>query len=240
MTCNNCQNSITQNAVFCGKCGAKKEDSKSTSDYNQHIKKIAFIFFTLVTYITVLNLSEITNNKTNSIIIDVIFSVIVLLFTFYDRQTIKRILQIPKGNKKTVIYIVIIAPILAFLVHHFADLLNERLFHQMKISDVYQTSFSIFDFSISVLSIAIFPAIFEELAFRGVIFQELTKITNLKIAIIISSILFTILHFSLISILWIFPIGIVLGYLRAKYRTLWYGVLAHFIYNLSIIVLEKL
>ncbi len=240
MTCKNCQNRITQNAVFCGKCGAKKEDTKSTSDYNQHIKKVAIIFFTLVTYITILNLSEITNNKTNSIINDVIFSVIVLIFAFYDRKTIKRIIQKPKGNKKLILYIVIIAPIFAFLVHHFADLLNEHLFHQMKISDVQQTSFSIFNFSISILSIAIFPAIFEELAFRGVIFEELTKIANLKIAIIISSILFAILHFSLISILWIFPSGIVLGYLRAKYRNLWYGILGHFIYNSSIVIIETL
>ncbi len=240
MNCNNCQNSITKNAFFCGKCGAKKEDSKSTFDYNIHIKKIALLFILLVTYIVSIHIFKISISKTNTIFIDIIFSLIVLLFSFYDRKTLKRVIQKPKIKIKTVLFILVLTPISAFIVHQFADLLNESLFHPQKIQTSNHQTFSLLNFLISILSIAIFPAIFEELAFRGVIFNELSKITSLKITIIISSILFTILHFSLISIIWIFPIGIILGYLRAKYRTIWYGILTHFVYNSCIIILGEI
>jgi membrane protease YdiL (CAAX protease family) len=74
--------------------------------------------------------------------------------------------------------------------------------------------------------------------FRGVLFNETLKIAGLKSTILITSILFTILHLSLISIFWIFPIGLVFGYLRAKYNTILYGVIGHFVYNASVVIVE--
>ncbi|MBK6986473.1 MAG: CPBP family intramembrane metalloprotease [Bacteroidetes bacterium] len=69
-------------------------------------------------------------------------------------------------------------------------------------------------------------------------FNELQKITSVSATIIITTVLFTILHFSLISFLWIFPIGMLFGYLRAKNNSLLYGIIGHFIYNSSIVLIE--
>jgi membrane protease YdiL (CAAX protease family) len=70
------------------------------------------------------------------------------------------------------------------------------------------------------------------------VFNELSKITGIKSTIIISAILFTMLHLSLLSIFWIFPIGLIFGYFRAKYNTLWYGIIGHLIYNSCIVLIE--
>ena len=50
----------------------------------------------------------------------------------------------------------------------------------------------------------------------------------------------TKIHLSIISLLWLVPLGLVLGFLRGKYNTLWYGMVAHFTYNFAITIFEFL
>jgi membrane protease YdiL (CAAX protease family) len=82
-----------------------------------------------------------------------------------------------------------------------------------------------------LLDIAVYPAIFEELGFRGFLFTNLNRYTGLRGSVIISSAAFSIMHISLISFFWLFPFSLLLGYLRARYNTIWYGVAVHFIFN---------
>jgi membrane protease YdiL (CAAX protease family) len=91
---------------------------------------------------------------------------------------------------------------------------------------------------ITILVVALQPAIFEELAFRGVLQEGLNKITDKKQAIFISAFLFTILHMSFISFFWLLPFALCLGYVRMKEETIWYGVLIHFCFNTTACFLE--
>jgi len=79
--------------------------------------------------------------------------------------------------------------------------------------------------------VAFIPAIFEELAFRGYLFNQLSQVLTPQTTILVSSFLFALMHLSVFSLLWILPFGIVLGYLRNKYNTLWLGIIIHFIHN---------
>jgi len=129
---------------------------------------------------------------------------------------------------------------MALCVHMFATYLNNSLFDrtQQIYYDFYKDS--PYPLLLCILSIGVVPAIFEEIAFRGILFSELLFVTNKNAVILITSILFTLLHFSVISIIWLFPFALAMGYLRAKYNTILYGVLAHFTYNTSIVVIEML
>ncbi|HYF70621.1 MAG TPA: CPBP family intramembrane glutamic endopeptidase [Ohtaekwangia sp.] len=84
----------------------------------------------------------------------------------------------------------------------------------------------------------ILPAVFEEVAFRGFMFTNLQAVTNTKSVIYITAFLFGVIHLSFISLLWLIPIGIVFAVLRARYNTLWYGVVGHFTYNFTITLIE--
>ncbi|MFW0715482.1 CPBP family intramembrane glutamic endopeptidase [Pedobacter sp. N23S346] len=84
-----------------------------------------------------------------------------------------------------------------------------------------------------IISIAVFPAIFEEMAFRGFVMEKLTKVVDNQQAIYISSFMFFIIHFSLVSVFWLLPFAILLGYLRIKEKTIWYGIAIHFLFNLT-------
>jgi len=86
--------------------------------------------------------------------------------------------------------------------------------------------------------VALQPAIFEELAFRGVMQEGLNKITDSRQAIFISAFLFTLLHMSFISFFWLMPFALWLGYIRMKEKTIWYGMIIHFCFNTTACFLE--
>lgn len=238
MTCNNCQTTNPSKSNFCGKCGKKIEKHGVNFDYNLHVKKISFFFFALLAYIAVLNFAKLGGDYKRTLIIDIIFALIILMFYFYEPKQINKLFNFKKPKKSLIIKILILAPLFAIIISFVTNLLNQNVFNNSH-STYYQNFInSPAPFLFSILSIGLFPAIFEEIAFRGIIYNELSKITSIKSSIIISSILFTILHLSLISIFWIFPSGLVFGYLRAKYRTLWYGIIGHFLYNSTIVIIE--
>ena len=54
---------------------------------------------------------------------------------------------------------------------------------------------------------------------------------NVHVAIIVTAIIFSLVHFQLYSFLPRFFLGIVLGYLFIVGRSIWYPIIAHFINN---------
>lgn len=147
-------------------------------------------------------------------------------------------LRFDKPKWPLLITIFIVAPLFALLVSFIAQLINQGIFNESQTAYYEHFIESPAPLTFAIISIALFPAIFEEIAFRGIVLSELSKVTRLKSAIIISTILFSLLHLSLISMFWIFPLGLFFGYFRAKQRTLWYGIIGHFIYNSSIVLIE--
>jgi membrane protease YdiL (CAAX protease family) len=84
-----------------------------------------------------------------------------------------------------------------------------------------------------VYSIAMLPAFFEELAFRGVLFNYCNTFLDERLVVAVTAFLFAIMHLSLISMVWLIPFGFFIGYLRQRYQTLWYGIVFHFVFNLT-------
>jgi membrane protease YdiL (CAAX protease family) len=89
-----------------------------------------------------------------------------------------------------------------------------------------------------ILLVAILPALFEELAYRGIILHNLLKLADEKQAIHISAFLFAIIHMSFISMFWLVPFAIWLGNVRTKEKTLWFSVLIHVCFNLTACLFE--
>ncbi len=90
---------------------------------------------------------------------------------------------------------------------------------------------------INLLVIAVLPAITEEFFFRGIM-QKLFKhwFKNIHVAIIVTGIIFSFVHFQFYGFVPRMFLGIVLGYLLYLTNNLWIPVFAHFLNN-SIAVL---
>ncbi len=238
MICSKCQFENIEKANFCIKCGKYLEKNHQKKDYNKDIFFVLFFFILQLLYLVTIHLVKISNELFSLFLSESIFAIIILCFAGYDYNNFKSTITFKKLKLKPLLFIILFYPVFGLLVYHFSSFLN---LHLLKFTDndstiiLYNQSPSII---LSIISVSIFPALFEELAFRGYLFNRLFSITRLKTTILISAILFTLLHLSIFSILWIFPLGISFGFLRAKYRTIWYGVFAHLIYNSTIVAID--
>jgi uncharacterized protein len=87
---------------------------------------------------------------------------------------------------------------------------------------------------------AVFPAVFEELAFRGVIVPCLLRALTEKETMAVSAIMFMILHLSVFSAPHLLILGLMLGFIRLKSGSIWPCVLLHFTYNSLCVLGEKM
>ena len=88
------------------------------------------------------------------------------------------------------------------------------------------------DYIVSLIIIALLPAIFEEMLFRGCLQPVMINITkNAFAGILITSILFSALHASFYGFLSRLALGIILGYIFYYSKNLWLPVIFHFLNN---------
>ncbi len=87
--------------------------------------------------------------------------------------------------------------------------------------------------------VAVFPAVFEELAFRGIIVPQLKRVLRTNETIAVSAIMFVILHLSILSAPHLLLVGGLTGYLRLRSKSIWPCVLLHFTHNAMCLGFEK-
>lgn len=91
---------------------------------------------------------------------------------------------------------------------------------------------SVFVFFINLIVVAVLPAIAEEVFFRGVLQNEIERITQNSLwAVLITAFIFSAFHFQFFTFLPRFVLGIMLGLVYVWSRNLWVPVLLHFINN---------
>jgi membrane protease YdiL (CAAX protease family) len=87
--------------------------------------------------------------------------------------------------------------------------------------------------------IAAFPAIFEELAFRGIIVPALGRVLSEKETIAVSAIMFMTLHLSVPSAPHLLLMGAAVGFVRLRSKSIWPCVLMHFTHNAMCVGFER-
>jgi membrane protease YdiL (CAAX protease family) len=95
-------------------------------------------------------------------------------------------------------------------------------------------------FGFATLMIAVQPAIFEEIAFRGLVFDALFTVTGSGVeTVLASAAMFAILHLSVPSFPHLFLMGAVLGLLRLRTGSLYPGMLLHFTHNFLCLLADR-
>jgi membrane protease YdiL (CAAX protease family) len=87
-----------------------------------------------------------------------------------------------------------------------------------------------------VFMICVFPAVTEEIAFRGLVQHWLHVAVQPRQAIVYAAALFTVLHLSVLSAPYLFLVGCLLGWLRWRTGSLWPPIVAHFLHNLGVVL----
>ncbi len=81
-----------------------------------------------------------------------------------------------------------------------------------------------------IIALCVTPAICEELLFRGTILSGL-KSYGIKVAVLVSSLIFTFMHGSPDQTIHQMIVGVITGYLFFKSGNLWIGIIIHFFNN---------
>jgi len=119
----------------------------------------------------------------------------------------------------------------------------EATFH--KLEETYEKQVKVLahitgwgEYIISMIIMALAPAIFEETLFRGGLQNILQKLTrNPWISIGFTSIIFSLIHFSYYGFLPRVALGVILGLIFYYSQSIWLSIFAHF-FNNAIVVTE--
>lgn len=243
--------SVTQTTWICGSCGCENNSARrvcvscgkprymlSSEFGKKSVHAFMALYFTLLAAIIFIWFAEPGGNGWKGVFWgNVIMGVITLFFVAIDFSDFRRYVFPSRVRWRIVLYIAFFTPLFSLVVSNLTNWVNLRLF-----SVDYGTLDKVFDAPSPVLYgmlfCAVLPALFEEFAFRGVIFGRGKGVFSLKQTIWASSILFTLLHISVISFAWVFPFAMMLGYLRARYRTVFYGVCLHFLHNFTAVMAD--
>ena len=86
---------------------------------------------------------------------------------------------------------------------------------------------------------AVTPAVCEEILFRGLLLNTLLRRHSPPVAIGVSALVFSVLHWTPSAVARVAPtfvLGLILGWAVWRSRSLWVGVLVHLVYNATLLV----
>lgn len=93
---------------------------------------------------------------------------------------------------------------------------------------------------VSIVSICVVPGIFEEIFFRGMVQSILESTLSRRDAWIVQAIIFAIAHLNPLGFFtYLLIMGLWLGWLRNRSRSLLPGMIAHFTHNLFVVLAER-
>ncbi|MES2064739.1 MAG: CPBP family intramembrane glutamic endopeptidase [Bacteroidota bacterium] len=238
--CLQCTALLNINSKFCNSCGAKQSfpEVKVTDQWN--LLKQAAIFYAL--YLLLCCLSKFTDafrEMTWYLVLEVAGILLTVGFFAINWSENKALLKWPGFSLQKLSAYCGIAMAGAFLVHYAVGWLNVTIYSQEE--HLFNASRgNYYAMFLLVFFTAVTPALFEELGFRGYLLQSLLKVSDTHQAVYISAFLFAIIHLSFISLFWLIPFALFIGYVRVRENTLWYGIFFHFCFNLTACLFELL
>jgi uncharacterized protein len=237
--CIHCNQVIEEEARSCNHCGALQSVLDIDAAIIKQRKLVSLTIFFGV-YLLVCLVSTFTKYIRGVIpllVADGVLSAFTLVYVILFWAELKKLFRWKTFSPAKIAVYATTAITGAVIIHYAVRWLNKTIFNT---ESYYYYAFSHLKYArlVTILVVALQPAIFEELAFRGVMQEGLNKITDPKQAIFIAAFLFSLLHMSFISFFWLMPFALWLGYLRNREQTIWYGMIIHFCFNTTACFLE--
>ena len=237
--CGNCDHPIHQGSRFCNHCGHAlgKIAEESTEEKWNAIRQTALFFAIHAVACCLFSFIDYFKTFSWSIVVDVFLALVSVIFFAINWSRLKGVLIWHNFSALRLFGYCCIAIGGSLVVNFIVGWINRSLFN---------TDFSYYQFyashrhsvALAVFFVAVMPALFEELGYRGFLLGKLMLVTDAKQAIFISSFVFAIMHRSIISLFWLIPFALLLGHIRVKENTLWYGICMHFCFNFTAVMLE--
>lgn len=233
--CSNCGTVLNPQNTFCVSCGNKivSEQPVYTEDtFTYHAKMLGVFYGLDLLLVLIAHNLDYFEDYHHMFWMEVAMAAWTMLFVIINFRHMLPLFKLHRERFKPAWLLLIIPACVAasLCVSTVVDAVNLALFEQ---EGSYYPVYMFLNHPAAVmfLSIAIYPAVFEELAYRGVVYHHLNELGGEKNAWIISSLGFAIIHISLVSFFWLVPFALFLGYIRYKSGSIWYGMIIHMAFN---------
>lgn len=238
--CPGCGSDLSVSHTFCSRCGLKVAETESERVYRfktRFDRRLLVSLCTVVIYILFGGFVGGELGAFSNLAIDLLFLLLVVLLASYYREDLQGALRSYSPFQSRLFFYSGGQALLTTGVIFLVPLINGFLgVEQGEMVAPYRDTGNPLLFAF--ISIAILPPLTEELAFRGVLFGQLSKVTSIWTSILVSGFLFAWVHFSLISLLWLFPAGVFLGWVRYREASIWPCVFLHALHNGGVLFWE--
>lgn len=167
----------------------------------------------------------------------IFFGIIPLVYAKKINLNIKEVFSFNKPSLKYIVigilaYIVVefvVVLVLEGIIYIYPDMLN----------GLQEDNYFKGNIPLDIMVTAFMPAVFEEILCRGFIFGMLNKVSGPKVAIIVSTLLFAVMHIHPLLILNTIAAGLLCGYLVHKSKSIFVPMIVHFINNTMVILAQN-
>jgi len=193
LACPKCQGVIQETDTFCGHCGnllaATPDHVRREDVFDVLTPTLAYYFITLVLLCIYKLTSVFPEGFEGIVVITVIDVAIVIAFWGNYFQTLRPLFSLRGLSLKVMALTIVGAMVGSVVVSVVAEWINLSIQ-----DDVFYSTYLFEDtkypFLLSTLFIAVQPAIFEEVAFRGFLFDNLSKVTPTRSTVYVTAFVF--------------------------------------------------
>lgn len=198
---------------------------------------LGFIVYAKANNLDINKLSDLFNNNNNAVSIVSLISKIFTLIIFvilYSKSIFK---SKSRFNFKPQILLYYIPPIILGIVSNYLVNIIKIVYNDKEYIRS-QTIINSQPILMIVITTILISPLLEEIVFRGVLFEEIRNNIDSKYAIIISAILFAIIHGNITQGIYALIVGLYLGYLKSKFDNIIIPITVHILMNIVALVMR--
>jgi membrane protease YdiL (CAAX protease family) len=237
--CNDCDSKVKGFHRFCHNCGTYLGfDAEQVDVFNNKHLRGAFIFYSIYLFVCLtVKFTNWLDSYDWLFFIEIFLALITMYFAWKNRKALKPALRFNNFSPWLLTVIIAIAVVFSTVISISINQINVSVF---RVDSSLYEPYKVYQAPVLIMiySIALWPALFEELAFRGILYNYFNAFLDERMVVMVTGFIFAAIHLNFFSLVWLIPFGILIGTLRRKYNTIWYGVIFHFVFNLTACLID--
>ncbi|CAN5626316.1 hypothetical protein BH10BAC2_BH10BAC2_13420 [soil metagenome] len=237
--CSDCNSKVKGFHRFCHNCGAYLgSDAELIDVFNNTHLRSAFIFYSIYLFVCLtVKYTRWFSSYDWLFFIEIFLAAVTIWFAWMNRASIKPVLRFNNFNPLLLLGIIALSALFSSVISITINQINVSVF---RVDNSLFEPYRVYQAPIFIMiySIALMPALFEELAFRGVLYNYFNAFLDERMVVMVTGFIFAAIHLNFFSLVWLIPFGILIGTLRRTYNTIWYGIIFHFVFNLTACLID--
>lgn len=235
--CGSCGRPLADTARFCPGCGAPREAAPASTGQWRDVVRFFWAVGLIIVYILASHAVDDWVDYQRVLAFDAGFLLLVMgVAAVFHKELGPSLIPRSIGPARLLLYVGLQIVLSCFVLYTVPRLNAALGFEDVGSNWIFLGSPA--PLLLALLSTAVLPALTEELGFRGILFGQLERLTGSGSAIIVTAIIFAFVHFSMLSMYWLLPAGLLYGWIRAREGHIWLGVLLHMAHNAAVVFTE--